>query len=113
MFQVSAGESSSIIRSLSSSVSKIATPGTKTAIAGGIDFSDVLAKIESSDILQYTGSLTTPPCSEGVTFLIVQDPLDISVADFNSIKSVVKFNSRYIQNALGTFLAILHAALIP
>ncbi|KAF2856873.1 carbonic anhydrase [Plenodomus tracheiphilus IPT5] len=101
MFQVSAGESSSIIRSLSSSVSKIATPGTKTAIEGGIDFTDVLAKIESSDILQYSGSLTTPPCAEGVTFLIVQDPLDISVADFNSIKSVVKFNARYIQNQLG------------
>jgi hypothetical protein len=33
--------------------------------------------------------------------MIVKDPLDISVADFNSIKSVVKFNSRYIQNSLG------------
>ncbi|CAO2657532.1 Nn.00g036580.m01.CDS01 [Neocucurbitaria sp. VM-36] len=101
MFQVSAGESSSIIKSLSSSVSAISTPGTKTAIPGGIDFTDVLAKVESSDILQYSGSLTTPPCSEGVTFMIVKDPLDISVVDFNSIKSVVKFNSRYIQNSLG------------
>ena len=101
MFQVSAGESSSIIKSLSSSVAAITTPGTKTAIPGGIDFTDVLAKVESSDILQYTGSLTTPPCSEGVTFMIVKDPLDISVADFNSIKSVVKFNARYIQNSLG------------
>lgn len=36
-----------------------------------------------------------------MTFMIVKDPLDISVADFNSIKSVVKFNSRYIQNSLG------------
>ncbi|KAF2823329.1 carbonic anhydrase [Ophiobolus disseminans] len=101
MFQVSAGESSSIIKSLSSSVAAISTPGTKTAIPGGIDFSDVLAKIESSDILQYSGSLTTPPCAEGVTFMIVKDPLDISVADFNAIKSVVKFNARYIQNNLG------------
>lgn len=101
MFQVSAGESSSIIKSLASSVSAISTPGTKVAIPGGIDFADVLAKVESSQLLQYSGSLTTPPCAEGVTFMIVKDPLDISVADFNSIKSVVKFNSRYIQNSLG------------
>ncbi|KAI8937822.1 hypothetical protein NX059_005515 [Plenodomus lindquistii] len=103
MFEVAEGESSTIIRSLSESVPKIATPGTKVAIEGGIDFSDVLSKIESSDVLQYSGSLTTPPCAEGVTFLIVKDPLDISVADFNSIKSVVKFNSRFIQNQLGKF----------
>jgi hypothetical protein len=101
MFQVSAGESSSIIKSLASSVSAITTPGTKVAIPEGIDFTDVLAKVASSDVLQYSGSLTTPPCAEGVTFMIVKDPLDISVADFNSIKSVVKFNSRFIQNSLG------------
>lgn len=101
MFQVSAGESSSIIKSLSSSISAISTPGTKTAIPAGIDFADVLSKVQSSDILQYSGSLTTPPCAEGVTFMIVKDPLDISVADFNAIKSVVKFNARFIQNTLG------------
>jgi carbonic anhydrase len=101
MFQVSASKSSSIIKSLSSSLSAIRTPGTKTAIPAGIDFSDVLSKINSSDILSYSGSLTTPPCAEGVTFMIVKDPLDISVADFNAIKSIVKFNSRYIQNSLG------------
>ncbi|KAJ4373993.1 hypothetical protein N0V83_002732 [Neocucurbitaria cava] len=68
---------------------------------GGIDFSDVLAAVSSSPILQYNGSLTTPPCAEGVNFMIVKDPLDISVADFNAIKSVVRFNARYIQNGLG------------
>lgn len=110
MFQVSAGESSSIIKSLSSSISAVSAPGSKTAIPGGIDFTDVLAKIQSSDILQYSGSLTTPPCAEGVTFLIVKDPLDISVADFNSIKSVVKFNARFIQNSLDAKLNMLEVA---
>jgi carbonic anhydrase len=36
MFQVSAGESASIIKSLSSSLSNITEPGSKTAIHGGI-----------------------------------------------------------------------------
>jgi carbonic anhydrase len=102
MFQVSAGESSSIIKSLSSSLSAVTAPGTKTAIPAGIDFADVLTKVASSDVLTYSGSLTTPPCAEGVTFMIVKDPLDISVADFNAIKSIVKFNARYIQNTLGS-----------
>lgn len=101
MFQVSAGDSDPVIAGLSSSLEAIATPGTKTAIEGGLDFSGVLSKIESSDILQYSGSLTTPPCAEGVMFLIVKDPLEVAVADFNAIKSIVKFNSRFIQNTLG------------
>jgi len=111
MFQVSAGKSSSIIASLSSSLSKIATPGTKTPIAGGVDFSDVEAKLKSSQILQYSGSLTTPPCSEGVTFLIVKDTFDVSVADFNAIKKIVKFNSRFVQNTLGSTNILEVAAL--
>ncbi|CBX94878.1 hypothetical protein IAQ61_009543 [Plenodomus lingam] len=101
MFEVSARRSSSIIRSLSAAVPKIATPGTTTPIAKGIDFSDVISTIRASNVLSYSGSLTTPPCAEGVTFLIVEKPLDISVADFNSIKRVVKFNSRFVQNTLG------------
>lgn len=101
MFQVSAEDSDPVIAGLSSSLEAIATPGTKTTIKDGLDFSGVLSKVESSDILQYSGSLTTPPCAEGVTFLIVKDPLPVSVADYNAIKSIVKFNSRFIQNTLG------------
>lgn len=101
MFQVSAGKSSSIIASLSSALPEITVPGTKTSIKGGIDYKDVISAIETSDIVQYTGSLTTPPCAEGVTFLLLKDPLDISVADYNAIKKIVKFNSRFVQNELG------------
>ena len=101
MWEVSASDSDPLIAGLSSSFDAIATPGTKISIESGLDFSGVLAKIESSDILQYSGSLTTPPCAEGVTFLVVKDPLEIGVADFNAIKKIVKFNSRFIQNTLG------------
>jgi carbonic anhydrase len=101
MFEVSGGDSSSIISSLSSSLSAIASPGTKTTISDGIDFTDVIKTVATSEIQQYSGSLTTPPCSEGVTFLIVKEPLAVNVDDFNAIKKIVKFNSRFIQNALG------------
>lgn len=101
MFQVSASDSDPIIAGLSSSLDAIATPGSTTHIEDGLDFSGVLSNIETSDILQYSGSLTTPPCAEGVTFLVVKDPLDVGVADYNAIKKIVKFNSRFIQNTLG------------
>lgn len=61
MFQVSASDSDPIIAGLSSSLEAIASPGTKTTIEDGLDFSSVLSKIQTSDILQYSGSLTTPP----------------------------------------------------
>ncbi|KAH6878184.1 hypothetical protein J4E91_000233 [Alternaria rosae] len=101
MFEISSGDSASMIQSLSSSLADIATPGTKTTISSGIDFTDVVETLKTSDIQQYSGSLTTPPCAEGVTFLIVKDPLPVSVEDFNAIKKIVKFNSRFIQNTLG------------
>jgi hypothetical protein len=101
MFDVCSGDSASIISSLSSSLSAVAEPGSSTEIASGIDFSDVISNLATSEIQQYSGSLTTPPCAEGVTFLIVKEPLPISVADYKAIKKIVKFNSRFIQNTLG------------
>ena len=89
-----------IIAGITPHISAITEPGAETEIEGGIDFSGVVAKVAESNILQYTGSLTTPPCSEGVTFLVVESPLKINVADYNAIKKQVKFNSRLTQNSL-------------
>jgi hypothetical protein len=57
--------------------------------------------VQTTPLHQYTGSLTTPPCAEGLTFLVTAEPLSIDVDTFNQIKSIVKFNSRYTQNVLG------------
>lgn len=57
--------------------------------------------MQTTPLFQYTGSLTTPPCAEGLTFLITQQPLPLNVVTFNSLKSVIKFNSRVTQNILG------------
>ncbi|KAL1796356.1 hypothetical protein ACET3X_004896 [Alternaria dauci] len=76
-------------------------PGSAVPIAGGIDFTDVTNVLGRSAIQTYTGSLTTPPCAEGVTFIIVKEPLPVNVSDFNAIKKIIKFNSRFIQNTLG------------
>jgi carbonic anhydrase len=48
-----------------SSVSAIAVHGSVT-LTGALHFSDFESFLTSNDIIRYTGSLTTPPCSESV-----------------------------------------------
>lgn len=100
LFEMCTNTSDPVIAGLTPHLSAITTPGAETEIEGGIDFSGVTAQLASSNVLQYTGSLTTPPCSEGVTFLLVESPLKINVPDYNAIKKVVRFNSRLTQNVL-------------
>jgi carbonic anhydrase len=101
LFQLSPSGSDPLIAGLTPSLPSIETPGSKVTIPAGVDFSSAMARMQSSDILQYSGSLTTPPCAEGVTFLVVKEPLALGVEDYNAIKKTVKFNARFIQNSLG------------
>lgn len=45
----------------------------------------------------YTGSLTTPPCSEDVAWQILMTPVDISKAQLDSFKKLYSMNARPVQ----------------
>jgi carbonic anhydrase len=45
--------------------------------------------------------LTTPLCTEGVTWLVNSRPLPLDVSAFMAAKKVLRFNARYTQNAPG------------
>ncbi len=45
----------------------------------------------------FTGSLTTPPCSEGVVWNLLQSPLEISQAQVSKFFSVIGENARPVQ----------------
>ncbi|WP_417318422.1 carbonic anhydrase [Emcibacter sp.] len=47
--------------------------------------------------VRYNGSLTTPPCSEGVRWHVVAEPLEASAAQIDKFLSVVQENNRPIQ----------------
>jgi hypothetical protein len=81
-------------------VESIPHPGSVTKIPT-LDFTRLVDHISNSQFYHYTGSLTTPPCSEGVTFLIAAHPLTLHVDMYNRLKAVVKANSRFAQNTLG------------
>lgn len=45
----------------------------------------------------FQGSLTTPPCSEGVLWHVIKKPIELSKTQIQSFKSVVKSNARPVQ----------------
>ncbi|MDU6926179.1 carbonic anhydrase [Franconibacter helveticus] len=51
---------------------------------------------------RFSGSLTTPPCSEGVTWLVLKQPLTLSQAQLDKFKSVMHHdNNRPVQSPHG------------
>lgn len=89
-----------MINDLAKEVSKISEPGSLTE-TGPLDMAAIVKHLETTSLRQYSGSLTTPPCKEGITFLVAEEPLPMNPASFNAMKKVLKFNSRFTQGGLG------------
>lgn len=49
----------------------------------------------------YTGSLTTPPCTEGVNWFILKTPIEVSQVGLNKFTSLFKHDARPIQPVHG------------
>ena len=47
--------------------------------------------------LRYTGSLTTPPCSEGVRWLVLTDPVELSAEQIAAFTAIFSGNNRPVQ----------------
>lgn len=100
-FQLSEdGSSTALLTSVIANLDAVTAPGTATK-TGPLDFAELIGAVQAGPLFQYTGSLTTPPCAEGLTFLVLERPLALDVKTYNAIKRVVKFNARYTQNTLG------------
>ena len=46
------------------------------------------------DYYGYSGSLTTPPCSEGVTWMVLEDTVTVSKAQLDQFRAIFKGNAR-------------------
>ncbi|WP_374340131.1 carbonic anhydrase [Methyloversatilis sp.] len=63
------------------------------------DVSIDLAKLlpEKRDYYTFMGSLTTPPCSEGVTWLVMKEPLQLSPEQIGVFGHLYRNNARPVQ----------------
>jgi carbonic anhydrase len=68
------------------------------------DVKDAGVKINAMDFLpsiqttyRYSGSLTTPPCSEGVSWLVMTTPVELSSAQLSKLESLFEGNNRPVQ----------------
>lgn len=78
--------------------------GTEKVVDGATFNSSSLLPKEKGDFHRYHGSLTTPPCSEGVLWTVLKDPIEMSKAQIDKFKAVVHENSRPVQPLNERFL---------
>ncbi|KAK1757946.1 alpha carbonic anhydrase [Echria macrotheca] len=89
-----------LLKAVADSLSEIPSHGNTTT-TGPLSFETVERHFAGSGIFQYSGSLTTPPCSEGVSWTVSCAPLSADAEVFNAFHNVLKFNARYTQNQPG------------
>ncbi|KAK7054417.1 hypothetical protein VNI00_003615 [Paramarasmius palmivorus] len=98
LFQLSEdGCSTDLVTASIENIENVREPGTISK-TGRLDFTQITQSFATENSYTYTGSFTTPPCTEGVTFIVLETPFSIDVKTYNAIKSVTKYNSRYLQN---------------
>ncbi|CAI0654561.1 unnamed protein product, partial [Colletotrichum noveboracense] len=92
--------SSNLLATVFSSLDAIKEPGTVTK-TGALDMQEVVTLLSAGQFQSYMGSLTTPPCSEGVQWLVSTQRLMVQPQTFNAVRDVIGFNARFPQNTLG------------
>ena len=70
-----------------------AGPGDEVHVEGvAVDLADMLP--ETADCYSYSGSLTTPPCSEGVSWFVAMDPIEMSAEQIEAFTCRLRQNNR-------------------
>ncbi|KAF9192667.1 hypothetical protein BGZ51_005056 [Haplosporangium sp. Z 767] len=64
-----------------------------------VDFSSLLRTTgKFTPRWEYEGSLTTPPCTEGVAWNVVKVPVGLGLRQYDALVNLESFNSRFIQD---------------
>lgn len=71
------------------------TPGKPQKHSAQMDVNQLLP--ESKEYYTYEGSLTTPPCTEGVQWIVLKQPITLSAKQLEEIKKIYPNNARPLQ----------------
>lgn len=95
-----AGVSSTVLETVFTKVGEIATPGTAVK-TDPLVMSELVNTLLQGSFQAYSGSLTTPPCSENVMWMVATQKLQVQTATFERVRDVIGFNARFPQNTPG------------
>lgn len=96
----SADESAPWLSSVLRNVGMVASEDGSVVLS--MDMAKVIPSFETNDVYQYEGSFTTPPCAEGVTWLVLSSRMPVTEDDVNEIIQLQRgTNVRPIQESNG------------
>jgi len=72
--------------------------GETKAVETMFDFNEILSGKEAC--FHYTGSLTTPPCTEGVNWFIFKEPITVSETQVKQLQALMPMNNYRTTQAL-------------
>ena len=72
------------------------TPGKEEVIAG-VEVNPTGLLPRDTSYYMYMGSLTAPPCTEGVTWFVLKTPVDVSAAQIGAFAALYPHDVRPIQ----------------
>ena len=75
------------------------TVGSEKALDGDFNANDLLPA--TRNYYKYVGSLTTPPCSEGVRWQVLKQPVELSKGQIAAFRKLYSMNARPIQPVNG------------
>lgn len=97
---VQAGSENTLFAPIFSDLPATASPeGTHAGPPVKVDISAVLPKERKAYV--YMGSLTTPPCTEGVHWVVLAQPIEMSNAQIEAFKKLFHDNHRPLQKING------------
>jgi carbonic anhydrase len=90
---LTAGRANAIVRQLWEHMPN--TPGTEVIAGAEVDPTGLLPR--DTSYYSYMGSLTAPPCTEGVTWFVLKTPVDVSEQEINAFAKLYPHNVRPLQ----------------
>jgi carbonic anhydrase len=76
--------------------------GDEVSARAPLDLNQLLPK--DTRYFTYMGSLTTPPCSEGVLWMVMQQPVNVSAEQIDVFARLYPMNARPLQQASGRLI---------